>query len=191
MTEPTTHTTPSPETPGTRPARCRGRGRIAFFAVMLAVLAGATGFLASKAMSHGHGFGGHFMHGPIDPATAGKRAERAMRHLAIEVDATPEQTQKLVAIAQSAVRDLLPLREQLVAGRGEIRDALLATSVDRNVIEKMRTDKLALIDQATRRMTQALAEASEILSPEQRRQLAGRIEQFREMRGFRGWMHRG
>ncbi|MFM1817089.1 MAG: hypothetical protein RLZ98_3784 [Pseudomonadota bacterium] len=43
-------------------------------------------------------------------------------------------------------------------------------------------------------MTQALAEASEVLNAEQRRQLAERIEEMRERRGrwgFRGWMHRG
>lgn len=185
---------PTPDGPEPRPQRCKGRGRFAFFAILLALAAGIAGVAITKAVSHAHGSGRGFMHGAMDPATAGKRAERAMRHLAIEVDASPEQTAKLVAIAQGAVKDLLPVRDQLIAGRGQIKDLLLSASVDKASIEKLRTEKLALADQATRRLTQALADASEVLNVEQRRKLAERIEAFRERRegwGFRRWMHRG
>lgn len=189
MTEQTT-----PETPENRPARCKGRGRMAFFAILLALLAGTAGVLITKAV-HAHGFGGGpgFMHGAMDPATAGKRAERAMRHLAVEVDATPEQTAKLIAIAQATVKDLFPIRDEFIAGRGQIKDLLLAPTVDKTAIEKLRAEKLALVDKATSRVTQALAEASEVLNADQRRKLADRIEEFKEHgpRGFRPWMHRG
>ncbi|MFM1817088.1 MAG: hypothetical protein RLZ98_3783 [Pseudomonadota bacterium] len=139
MTEQTT--TPTPEAPENRPNACKRRGRFAIFAVALALIAGIAGVAVTKAVSHAGGFGHGFMrgmHGPMDAATANRRAERAMKHLAVEVDATPEQTSKLVAIAQGAVKDLLPIRDQLMAGRGEIKDLLLAANVDKAAIEKMR-----------------------------------------------------
>ena len=176
----------------TRPKRCRGRGRFAFFAVALALVAGFTGAIATKAFSRGPHFGHHFMSGPMDTAYVGKRAERAMRHLAIEVDATKEQTDKLVAIGREAAEKLVPLRNQLVAGRGQIRAILLSPKIDREAIEKLRTEKMALVETATKVLTNSLSKASEVLTAKQRQELDARISRMqRRMRAFHHWMHRG
>ena len=50
--------------------------------------------------------------GPLTPPQAEDRADRVMRHVAIELDATPEQQDKLRAIAKAAVKDLLPMRDK-------------------------------------------------------------------------------
>jgi periplasmic protein CpxP/Spy len=100
------------------------------------------------------------------------RADRAVRHLAIEIDATPEQQDKLRAIVHDAVKDLLPVRERLMAARATARDLLTQETVDRAAIEKFRTDMLATHDAVSRRLLQAVADAAEVLTPEQRRRIA-------------------
>ena len=68
-----------------------------------ALAAALTGAVATTALSEGGPpwvrggmMGGPFhMGGPLSPAAAEDRADRMVRHLAIEIDATPEQQDKL------------------------------------------------------------------------------------------------
>jgi len=65
---------------------------------------------------------------------------------------------------------------------------LTAPTVDRAAIEKFRADKLALADQASRRIAQALGEAAEVLTPEQRAEIGERLKFLME---FGRGLHRG
>lgn len=99
-------------------------------------------------------------------------ADRTVRHLAVEIDASPQQQDKLRAIVDDAVKDLLPVRERLMAARATARDLLTREMVDRGAIEKFRTDMLATHDAVSKRLVQAVADAAEVLTPEQRRKIA-------------------
>jgi periplasmic protein CpxP/Spy len=139
-----------------------------------ALVAALTGAVASQALSQGgppwaaHGFGGFRMGEPLDPARAEDRVDRMIRHLAIEIDATTEQQDKLRSIAKAAVRDLLPLRDKLLAGRMRARELFIQPSIDRTAIEALRSQQISLVDQASRRLAQAMADAAEALNPDQR-----------------------
>ena len=87
-----------------RPAQCRGRGRAAFVLVIVALAAGVVGALVTKSFSQGFGppWHGAMMGGPMSPAQIEDRADRAVRHLAIEIDANAEQQAKLQAIVKGA-----------------------------------------------------------------------------------------
>ena len=173
--------------PPERPRRLRR----ALFVTAVAGAAALTGAFANSAFSQGFGppwqartfFGQAF-----DPAAIEDRADKIVRHLSIEVDATAEQQERLRGIVRSAVRDLLPLREKAISSRQRGRELLTATTIDRSEIEALRNEQMALADQATRRFTQALADAASVLSPEQRRKLAERIDRWRSF--HHGW-HRG
>jgi periplasmic protein CpxP/Spy len=102
-------------------------------------------------------------------------ADRAVRHLAIEIDATAEQQDKLRAIVRDAVKDLLPMREKIMSARATTRDLLTQQTVDRAAIEKFRTDMLATHDTVSKRLVQAVADAAEVLTPEQRRNISDMI----------------
>jgi Spy/CpxP family protein refolding chaperone len=106
------------------------------------------------------------------------RIERMVNRLAWAVDASSEQKQKLTAIIQRAADDLRPLREKRVEARRQLRDVLTAPTIDRSKLEAMRADHMKLADQASQRITAALAEAAEVLTPEQRADLARRLERF-------------
>ena len=174
-------------------------GRFSKVAVVLALGLGLAGLGAFATTSFSQGFGppfGHgYWHGPgywhggpfgggFDPARAEERADRMIRHISVEVDATAEQQEKLRGIVKNAVKDMVPMREQMFAARQKAHDLLFGQSVDRAAIEKLRTEQIGTVDALSKRLTQALADAAEVLTPEQRRKLEGLLP---PVGGWRGW----
>ena len=77
----------------------------------------AQGFGGGMGPGFGPGFGhGGFMGRAFDPAQIENRADRMVRHLAVEIDATNEQQDKLRTIGEGAVKDIVPMREKAQAG---------------------------------------------------------------------------
>jgi len=153
---------------------CQRRGffrRAGLFALLGAAMA-ATGAKA-------HARGGWRRGEPLSEA----QLDRMLRHLYVEIDATEEQKQRLAPIVKEAARDLAPLREKLRAGRAQAIERLTQDRIDAAAIESLRTEKLRLADEASRRFTRALADAAEILTPEQRKSLAQRFERHRHRWG--------
>jgi Spy/CpxP family protein refolding chaperone len=154
----------------------------------VAIAAALSGAAATHAVGQQPWHGPGFMSGPFDPAAAEERADRVIRHLAVEADATPDQQEKLRGIVKGAVKDLLPMREKAQLARERARILFTQPAIDRAQIETLRSEQLALADAASRRFTQALADAAEVLAPEQRRKLDARVTELRERWGFwRGW----
>jgi Spy/CpxP family protein refolding chaperone len=155
--------------------RSRGR-RITWIAVAALAVGLTVGAASTTALSRG-GFGpggwhGHgFMGRGFDPAQAEARADRMVRHLAVELDATNEQQDKLRTVVKNAVKDVLPMREKVQTAREQARKLLTEPTVNRSEIEKLRAEHVALADTFSRRIAQALTDAAEILTPEQRRKL--------------------
>ena len=149
-------------------------GRGALF-LLLALAAGFIGGYAGRTFAHGPG---SLMSETMDPARLDEHVERMVKHFAVEVDATPEQKDKLTAIAKSAAHDLAPLRGSMKRTRQQAIDLMSADKVDRAAIENLRAEQVALMDTASKRLTQALADAAEVLSVEQRKKIAERAEHF-------------
>jgi periplasmic protein CpxP/Spy len=147
-----------------------------FRRITLATLVGgAAAGIGLRAFGHG-GFRGH---GPIDPADVDKHLDRMLKHFYVEIDATEEQKRRLEPIVKQAARDLMPVREQFHAGRREAIELLTRERVDPNAIEALRARQLALADDASRRVTRALGEAAEVLTPTQRKDLAAHLARRR------------
>jgi protein CpxP len=159
----------------------RRRGRF-FFVLLAALVAGGVGGYIGKSFAHGHGVMG--LSG--DPAKVDERVERMVKRFASKVDATPEQQQKLAAIAKGAAKDITPVRDKLRDARKLAMELARAPAIDRAALEKLRADQLQLADTVSRRMTQALADAAEVLTPEQRQKITGRMAERME-RHERGW----
>jgi Spy/CpxP family protein refolding chaperone len=111
------------------------------------------------------------MNGAIE-AIVDAHADRMIRHLAVEIDATAEQQDKLQSIVHAAVKDLLPVREKVEAAKTTARELLTQQTIDRAALEKLRADQIALHDAASRRLIQAIADAAETLTAEQRRKIS-------------------
>jgi len=155
-----------------------------------AAIAGAFAGLAGLglgAFAHSrHGPGG-YGGAPFDPARLDRRLDRMLKHVYVEIDATEEQKQKLEPIVKRAANDLFPLRQRLREARLQAMDLFTRDQVDRAAFEKLRAEQIELADKASKRLTKALADAAEVLTPLQRKQLA---ERMRHMRGRR-WHERG
>lgn len=120
-------------------------------------------------------------HGAMDPAQMDERIERFIGHLAVEVDATPEQKQKLTAIAKAAAKDLTPLRAQGMELRKQGLALFTAPTVDRNAVEQLRVKRMQHADAVSKRITQALADSADVLTPEQRMKAAERARRWRHL----------
>ncbi len=171
----------------------RRRGKGWLFISTIALAAAITGGLTTRAVTQG-GFGPGYWHGPgfmraaLSPAELEDRADRAIRHAAIELDATAEQQDKLRSITKAALKDLVPIRDKARAARERATALLTQPTLDRASIEAFRSEQMALAEAASKRFAQAIADVSEVLTPEQRRKIATFIE---VRRGYwRGW-HRG
>jgi len=157
-------------------------------AAIATLIGGIAAGIGIKAFAQGGGFGGWrcggFMAGPLDPARVDEHLERMLKHLYVEIDATDEQKQKLAPIVKQAAKDLLPLRERMRDARGKALGLLTQDSIDRAAIESLRAEQLQLAEQVSTRIARALADAAEVLTPAQRKELASRMERHR-----RGWHH--
>jgi protein CpxP len=159
--------------PDPRPSRRRGLFVFAFLAV--AVVAGLTGNMLTTAF--GQGFAWHTWHdgafgGPLTPAQIDDRIDRMTKHMAIELDESADQQAKIASIAKAAVGDLRPLHEKALAARSQAVALLTAPTIDRSAIERLRAEEIGLAETASKRIAQAAADASDVLTPDQRRKVA-------------------
>lgn len=155
--------------------------------VVLAVAAGFAGGFVSKAYAQEH----HPMMSDADnSARMDQHVTRMAKHLAVEVDATPEQQEKIVAIVRSAAKDLAPIRMKLHEAHQRGIAILGAEKIDRAALEKLRVEQIAMMDSNSKRLAQSLADLAEVLTPAQRQKLAEHVKKMGEHMGGRGG-HRG
>lgn len=105
--------------------------------------------------------------------------EHRVESLLSEVDATDEQKAQISSILGAAAADVHTLRDQHRQAHTELQSILAAENVDRSQLENLRMQHLALADDASKRITVALADAADVLTPEQRVELTQKLEQYR------------
>lgn len=155
-----------------RPANPRRR----WFAGLAAL--GGLGLLgAAGAQAHGWR-----RHGGLDGDHAARRIERRIDRMIRHVSGTAQQKERLVAIATAALADLRPLRDQRRAARLRGLDLLAAPAIDRAALEQARVAQMQAADAASRRVAQAMADAAEVLTPEQRARAVERAKRRLENR---------
>ena len=140
----------------------RGKGRKLLLAGLSAIaLLGATaGITHAYARPHdGNGM------------TAERMEYRADRMLK-RVDATPDQLAKVHAIIEAAAKDVAPIKASMTGTHEKMRTLLAAPKIDTAAIEALRAQRSTAMDQISRRMTTALADAANVLTPDQRVKLA-------------------
>ena len=143
----------------------------------LAVLIVGAGVAAATGNGFGRGFGGH-------PHWGGGFMEYGIERALDEVDATPEQTEKIWKIIDAARAEMRPVARGFRDSREQVMELLGATTVDRAAAEKLRAERIAAADEASRRMTTAILDIAEVLTPEQRAELA---EHIKDRGGHRRW----
>lgn len=178
-------TTQTPQPPTSHEEKPRRR----FFrrAAIATVIAGVATGIGVKTFAQGGGYCGWqhagFMGASLDPAKLDEHLDHMLKHLYVEIDATDAQQQQLAPIVKSAARDLLPLRAKMHDARRQAVELLSQESIDRAALEALRAEQLKLAEQASTRFTQALADGANVLTTEQRKELAERIGRWHGHRG--------
>ena len=170
-----------PSTPGGD----NSRRRFFWRAATATVIAGLATGIGARAFAYGGGFCGwqHAGFMGADPATLDAHLDRALKHLYVEIDATDAQQQQLIPIVKGAAQDLLPLRAKMHDARRQAVELLSQQNIDRAALETLRAEQLKLAEMASQRFTQALADVADVLTPDQRKQLAERINRWHGRRG--------
>ena len=154
-----------------RGGRRRGRRLLVGGVAVLALLLGAAG--AARAWE-GHHHGMWSMRDGI-PVT---QVEHHIDHMLQKADATPDQVARVNAIVEAAAHDIDPLRAQMSGTRAQAVALLEAPQIDRGAIEHLRAERVATMDQVSQRLAKAVADAAEVLTPEQRAKLGHVFAEF-------------
>ncbi len=115
------------------------------------------------------------------------RASKVAMHMLDDVDASDEQRAQVKGIIETHSATLNSLRESGRKLHEETRALLSAPTIDRSAIENLRQQKIASMDQTSREMTTMLADIAEVLTPEQRKQLAENMQKRFERHHDRHW----
>lgn len=152
-------------------ASARGaRGVLLGLTIALAGGASLTAWARPDAPPAAHGAPGFLFGSP-----------RQLDRLLDDVKASDAQRGQIHQIFRSAAADLKGQHEAGRALRDEQVRLFTQPTVDANAVEALRQRMLAQHDQTSKRMTQALLDASRVLTPEQRAQIAERMKARRDM----------
>ena len=143
--------------------------------VVTGVLLGALGATAMNVSA----FGGHGHRGHAGPEHMLERARHKVSWMLASVDASDEQEGRVDAIVTDAIGRLAPLRKERRANRNEFMTELLRTDINRSKLEQLRRNGLDLFDQSSAIMVDAVVQAAEVLTPEQREELLSKHRRFR------------
>ena len=151
---------------------------VAFAAgAILAAGVGASALAGGMSGCH-HGM---IMDGTHSAAEVSAHVDHMLKHFYVEIDATDAQKAQIGPLVKQAVDDLMPLHSQLHTAHTHAMQALTQTTVDRASLEAARVEHLQLADQASKRITQLMADVGDVLTPPQRKALADHLQKMHGM----------
>jgi protein CpxP len=143
--------------------------------VVLGSLIAACIVLAGGGLAYAHGMGGGWHHGGMDPQEMVEHLQVHVSHVLDEVDATADQKARVKDIVAAATKDLEALHDQQGNVHKELHEVFTAPTIDRAKLETLRVAHMQALDAASKRCATALADAAEVLTPEQRQQLGEKM----------------
>lgn len=129
------------------------------------VMSGTPAAALTMAMEMG---GMHGMHGHGDMH---KMMEAHVDKMLTAVDATADQKTRIKEILHKGFESIAPLHEKLADTHRDLHQLITAPTIDRAALEQLRAARVGDLDQASKVMVQTLADAAEVLTPEQRAKL--------------------
>lgn len=147
-------------------------------AASVLVVAAAGTALSARAQgmeSHGPGPGAGMMMLGGSPEHMGRGIDRMLDGLGV----TDAQRTQIKQIAMAAAADLKAQREAERALREKGMQIFVAPTVDAAAAESVRQQMQSQRDQSSKRVLQAMLDASKVLTPEQRAKLGERVKERR------------
>ena len=146
----------------TNDIKLTGTRRKSLTTVLAALLAGsiaATAGGTAFARTDGQAF---------DPAKFQQRVEKRIDRALSGTDATADQKKKVTDILQAAFKDMKTFHDQRAENRKAMEAAMQAPTIDATRIEQIRAEQMKIADASSKRITQALVDAGNVLSASQR-----------------------
>ena len=130
---------------------------------------------AGSAIALAHGMGGGWRHGGMDTGEMAEHLQVHVQHVLDEANATPEQKAQIKDIVAAATKDLEALHQQHGGAHQQLHEIFTAPTIDRARLETLRAEHIQALDAASKRCATALADAAEVLTPEQRKTLGEKM----------------
>ncbi|HZP91640.1 MAG TPA: Spy/CpxP family protein refolding chaperone [Burkholderiales bacterium] len=100
------------------------------------------------------------------------RANRMADRLLDRVQATGEQRAKIKTIVDAATGALVAVRQKHFENRRALIDLFQQPAIDREAAQRLRAAEIQLADQTSTRLLNAVADAAEVLTLDQRKEFA-------------------
>jgi Spy/CpxP family protein refolding chaperone len=117
------------------------------------------------------GSGLHHRHGHGDP-------KAHVEDMLDEVDASEAQRRAITPLVDRATVSAHEIHSQAEEVHDELLVLLTADTIDRAALESVRVQGVALVDQASRDMVEAMTGMAEVLTPDQRKEIARESESW-------------
>jgi protein CpxP len=108
------------------------------------------------------------MDGSHSAADMSAHVDHMLKHFYVEINATDAQKAQIDPLVKQAMADLVPMHGQLRAAHMQLLQALTQSTVDRTSLEAARVEHIQLADQASKRITQLIADVGDVLTAAQR-----------------------
>src|SRR5471030_1497483 len=105
----------------------------------------------------------------FDPAKFNQHIEKRVDKALTGTDATADQKKKVSTIIEQAFTDMKPLHDKRVENRKAMAEVMQAPTIDKTKVEALRQEQMKVSDAGSKRFTQALTDAGDVLSAPQRR----------------------
>jgi protein CpxP len=148
------------------PERPRWGRKLIIGSVAVAVAAGAGAYAFAKTEDWGRH---KFMRGYM---------EYRLDQMLTDAGASDDQKTKVKSIVTTTFDVVRPDGETRKAMRDEIIKLIEAPTIDRNAIEALRAKQMAQFEERSKAIAKAVADAAEILTPDQRKKLVEEMKEF-------------
>jgi Spy/CpxP family protein refolding chaperone len=140
-----------------------------------ALTAGTLGVAGAGLAQSRHGPAGmHMMHGGnASPAAMDAHVDAMLKEMV--PNATHDQAARLKADMKAIHSDMGAVHAQFDQTHQRLHALLLAPTVDRAALERVRADQIRQIDQASRHLLDQMVAAAEVLTPAQRTGIATKL----------------
>ena len=158
------------------------RQRVWLWPLAFIALVGLTsGALAWGGPKHGHdGHDNNHGRRHFDPERMRERVDFGIEYGLRKLDASSQQQDQILSIADAAIDDLILLHEAHPQPHAELKSLISAETLDRESLEALRKSQLAMFDQFSRRLLEAATDPLAVLTQQQRQKLLEHVERHRD-----------
>ena len=144
----------------------------------LALAVGVAVTVGVTAIAHTTGGGGWHHGRAMTAADMDAHVDAMLEHIYTEIDVTDAQKAQIDPLVKQAVAECAPLHDRFHAAHTDLLALFGADRVDRDAIERVRSENMRLADEATQRIARLLGDVADVLTVEQRKTLVARITQM-------------